>query len=116
MRHRKKKVTLDRATAPRRALLRCLTASVILYEKIQTTEAKARAVRPLVEKMITLGKKPTLTTRRQLLAFFHTENPVKKVIEDLGKRYADRRGGYTRTIKMGERQGDGASIVQIELV
>ncbi len=116
MRHRKKKVTLDRAKAPRRALLRGLTASVILYEKVQTTEAKAKAVRPLVEKMITLGKKPTLATRRQLLAFFHTENPVKKIIEELGKRYADRRGGYTRTIKMGERQGDRASIVQIELV
>lgn len=116
MRHLKKKVTLDRKKAPRRALLKNLAMNVILYEKIQTTEAKARAVRPLVERMITLGKKNTLSARRQLLAFFPIENPVKKIIEVLSPRYKERAGGYTRIVKLGERAGDGAHVVQIELV
>jgi len=116
MRHQKKKVTLDRKRAPRVAMLKNLIMNVILYEKIQTTQAKAKAIRPLVEKMITLGKKNTLAARRQLLAFFPIENPVKKIMEDLNKRYASRPGGYTRIIKMGQRQGDGAEVVQIELV
>jgi len=116
MRHQKKKVTLDRKKAPRVALLRNLAASVILYEKVKTTEAKARAVRPIVEKMITAGKSPTLASRRKLLSFFPTENPVKKIMEDLSQRYAERKGGYTRTVKLGARKGDGAKIVQIELI
>lgn len=116
MRHHKKKVTLDRKKAPRVALLKSLAASLVLHEKMQTTKAKAKAVQPIVEKMITLGKKNTLFARRQLLAFFPTENPVKKIMEDLNKRYAGRVGGYTRIIKMGPRQGDGAEMVQIELV
>ena len=116
MRHQKKKVTLDRKKAPREALLKNLTASVILYEKVKTTRAKAKDVQPLVEKMITLGKKGTLTARRELLSFLPTENPVKKIMEDLGKRYAGRTGGYTRIIKLGTRQGDAAEMVTIELV
>ncbi|MBI5731979.1 MAG: 50S ribosomal protein L17 [Candidatus Magasanikbacteria bacterium] len=116
MRHQKKKVTLDRKSAARRALLRNLAASLILYEKIRTTKAKAKAIQPLVEKMITLGKKGDLAARRRLISFFHTENPVKKIMEDLGKRYAGRSGGCTRLVKLGARRGDGAEVAQIELV
>lgn len=116
MRHQKKKVTLDRKAGPRAALLKNLATSVILYEKIRTTKAKAKAVQPIVEKMITLGKMQTLAARRQLLSFFPIENPVKKIIEDLSKRFVRRAGGYTRIIKLGNRQGDGAEMVQLELV
>jgi len=116
MRHQNKKVTLDRKKAPRVALLKNLAASVILHEKVKTTKAKAKAVQPLVEKMITLGKKGTLTARRELLSFFFTENPVKKIMEDLGKKYAGRNGGYTRIVKLGTRAGDAAEVVSIELV
>lgn len=116
MRHQKRKVTLDRKKGPRAALLKNLAASVILYEKVKTTEAKAKAVRPLVEKMITLGKRGTLAARRQLLSFFPTENPVRKIMDELSVRYSSRKSGYTRAIKLGSRRGDGANIVIIELV
>jgi large subunit ribosomal protein L17 len=116
LRHRKKGKILDRAKAPREALLRNLAASVILYEKVKTSEAKAKAVKPLVEKAITTGKTPSLAARRQLMAFFYTEHPVKKILEVLGPRYAKRPGGYTRIVKIGPRPGDGGQVVQIELV
>lgn len=116
MRHQKKKVTLDRKKGPRQALLRNLTTSVILYEKVRTTLAKAKAVQPLVEKMISLGKQKNLTARRQMYAFFPIEQPVKKIVEDISGRYAERKGGYTRIIKIGPRKGDGAEMVLIELV
>ncbi|MCR4313742.1 MAG: 50S ribosomal protein L17 [Candidatus Uhrbacteria bacterium] len=116
MRHRKKGTILGREKAPREALLRNLAASVILYEKVKTTEAKAKAVKPLVEKAITSGKKPTLASRRKLLSFFYTEHPVKKIFEVLGPRYQNREGGYTRIIKIGARKNDGAEMVLIELV
>lgn len=116
MRHRKKGTILGREKAPREALLRNLAASVILYEKVQTTEAKAKAVRPLVERAITKGKTPSLAARRNLLSFFYTEHPVKKILEVLGPRYAERAGGYTRIVKLGHRQNDSADMVQIELV
>lgn len=116
MRHHIKGPILDRAKAPREAMLRSLAESVILYEKVKTTEAKARAVRPLVEKMITVGKINNLTTRRKLQSFFYTENSVKKILEVLGPRFKERKGGYTRIIKIGPRKGDGAQVAQIELV
>lgn len=116
MRHRNKKKILDREKAPREALLRNLAASVVLYEKVKTTQAKAKAVRPLVEKAITVGKKPSLASRRQLLAFFYTDHPVKKIIEVLAPRYEKRAGGYTRIINVGHRKNDGAEMVNIELV
>ncbi|NQV89216.1 MAG: 50S ribosomal protein L17 [Parcubacteria group bacterium] len=116
MRHRNKGIILGRKKAPREALLRNLAASVILHEKVQTTEAKAKAIRPLVEKAITSGKQPTLATRRNLMKFFYTEHPVKKILEVLGPRYASRPGGYTRIVKIGHRKNDGADMVQIELV
>jgi large subunit ribosomal protein L17 len=116
MRHRKKGKTLGRKAAPRKALLRNLAASVVLYEKVKTTEAKAKAVRPLVEKAITAGKTPTLASRRKLLSFFYTDHPVNKIMDVLGPRYAKRPGGYTRITKIGHRKNDGADMVQIELV
>ena len=116
MRHRKKGTILGREKAPREALLRNLATSVILYEKVKTTEAKAKAVKPLVEKAITSGKKPTIASRRKLMSFFYTEHPVKKIFEVLGPRYQSRAGGYTRIVKIGARKNDGAEMVQIELV
>lgn len=116
MRHQKKKVTLGRKKGPRQALLRNLTMSVILYEKVKTTRAKAKAVEPLVNKMISLGKKNTLAARRQLYSYFPIENPVKKIMEELAKKYTDQQSGFTRIIKIGPRRGDAAEMVQIELV
>ena len=116
MRHRSKKKILDRKKAPRKALLRGLATSIILYEKIKTTEAKAKAVKPIVEKLVTTAKKNDLTTRRKLLSVLYHKNAVNKALEVLGPRYQDRPGGYTRIVKLGKRQGDGAEIVQIEFV
>jgi large subunit ribosomal protein L17 len=117
MRHRKKGKILDRKIGPRKALLRNLAASLIIYEKIKTTRAKAKAVRPIVEKLITKGKRgTTLEIRRELLKYLYLKNAVRKILEDLGPRYKNRPGGYTRIVNLGRRQGDGGEIVQIELV
>jgi large subunit ribosomal protein L17 len=116
MRHRKKGKILDRKKAPREAMLRNLATSIVLYEKVKTTEAKAKAVKPLVEKAITKSKAGTLAARRNLMKTFYTEEPINKLLEVLGPRYKEREGGYTRIIKIGHRQGDGAEMVQIELV
>lgn len=97
-------------------LLRNLATSVILFEKVKTTKAKAKAVRPLVEKMITAGKTGTLTGRRKVSAALFGENAAKKVMEELAPRYKSRQGGYTRITNLGRREGDGAEVVQIELV
>ena len=116
MRHRNKTKTLGRKKAPREALLRSLATSLILYEKIKTTEAKAKVLRPYVEKMITLGKKNTLHARRQLLAKLYLESAVKKALDELSPRYKERKGGYLRIVKLGYRQGDAAKMVKIEFV
>ena len=116
MRHRNKIKKLDRKKAPREMMLRNLAASVLKYEKVNTTEAKAKAVRSLVEKSITIAKKNDLAARRSLIALLPQPNAVKKLIEVIGKRYKDRKGGYTRIIRLNNRQGDGAKIVRIELV
>ncbi|HLD27682.1 MAG TPA: 50S ribosomal protein L17 [Patescibacteria group bacterium] len=116
MRHRSKKKTLDRKKAPREALLKNLICQVILYEKIQTTEAKAKAVKPLVEKIITRGKTDNLANRRMLIAKLPIKKAVRKVFEVLGPKYKDRQGGYLRIIKIGTRHGDGAEMSQIEFV
>lgn len=116
MRHRKKGTILDRKQGPRTALIKGLVTSILLYEKVRTTRAKAKAAQPLVEKMITVGKAGTLHARRELLKFFPIAHPVKKIMEELAPRYKDRTGGYTRMTRLGERQGDGAEMVQIELV
>ena len=116
MRHRNKNKILDRKKGPRELMLRNLASSIILYEKVQTTKAKAEAVRPLVEKLITISKAQDLNARRSLLEVLLQKNAVLKAMEVLGGRYKERNGGYTRTIKIGTRQGDGAQMVQIELV
>lgn len=116
MRHRVKKAILSRTKGPREALLRTLATSVILYEKVKTTKAKAKYVRPLVERAITVGKADTLTARRQLMKMLTLRNAVEKILKDLGPKYKERPGGYTRITPLKQREGDGAEIVQIELV
>ena len=116
MRHKVAGRKLGRSSAHRRALYRSLVTDLLDYEKITTTEAKAKEVRSLAEKMITLGKKGGLSARRQALAFIFDEKVVNKVFEDLAPRFAERLGGYTRLTKLGRRLGDGAAMVQLELV
>ena len=100
----------------RRAMYRNLVTDLLGYEKIKTTEAKAKQIRGLAEKMITLGKKGGLHCRRQALSFIFDKDVTEKVFTELAKRYADRPGGYTRITKLGRRLGDGAAMVQLELV
>ena len=116
MRHRNTGKILDRKVGPRKALLRGLATSLILYEKIKTTKAKAKAVRPLVEKLITSGKAGGVAARRTLQQSLTSENAAKKIVEELAPRYKDRKGGYLRLTTLGRRQGDAAEMVQIELV
>jgi large subunit ribosomal protein L17 len=116
MRHRVAGRKLSRPTGHRRALYRNLVTDLLRYEKIVTTEAKAKEVGPLTEKMITLGKQGTLHARRQALSFVLDKDVVDKVFATVGPRYAERPGGYTRIVKLGPRSGDGAPMAQIELV
>jgi large subunit ribosomal protein L17 len=116
MRHRKKGKILDRKKSAREALLKNLATSLILYEKIKTTKAKAKTVKPLVEKIITLAKNNNLTSRRQLITLLYHKKAVAKALEVLGPRYQQRKGGYTRIVNLGLRPGDGAEIAQIELI
>ncbi|MDD5251888.1 MAG: 50S ribosomal protein L17 [Patescibacteria group bacterium] len=116
MRHRKTGKTLDRKKGPREALLRNLATSVILYEKVQTTKAKAKAVRPFVERLITVGKAGDINARRRLQGVLYSANAVRKMVEEIGPRYKERRGGYLRLTNLGRRTGDAAEMVQIELV
>jgi len=107
---------LGRPTDHRLALFRNQVTDLLRYERIVTTEAKAKEVRGLAEKMITLAKKGYLASRRRALAFIYDKKVVRKLFDELGPRYADRPGGYTRITKLGRRQGDGAHLVQLELV
>jgi large subunit ribosomal protein L17 len=116
MRHRKAGAKLKRDIGARRALLRNLVTSTILEERITTTIPKAKAAKPLVEKMITLAKRDTLHARRQAAAFLLTPEAVQKLFEKLGPRFNQRMGGYTRIVKLGWRQGDGAETAKLELV
>ncbi len=116
MRHRNKNKILDRKKAPRELMLRNMASSLIIYEKIKTTKAKAQVLRPLVEKMISSSKAGDLNARRGLIKVLLQKNAIKKAMEVLGDRYKERDGGYTRIIKLGSRGGDGAEMVQIELV
>jgi large subunit ribosomal protein L17 len=100
----------------RRALYRNLVTALLGYETIRTTEARARVIRGIAEEMITLGKKGTLHHRRQALAYIFDKDVTDKVFSDLAKRYADRPGGYVRIAKLGNRLGDAAPMVQLELV
>ena len=116
MRHNKKTKILDREKAHRDALMRNLATSFILYEKIKTTQAKAKVLRPYVEKIISLGRKDTLANRRLVGKKLYISGAIKKTFEVIGPRYKERPGGYTRITKLGTRQGDRAEMVQIELV
>lgn len=116
MRHRSPKKILGREKAPREALLRNLAASLILYEKIKTTKAKAKIIRPIVEKLVTKSRANTLHARRLLLQYLYSENAVKKLMEVLGPKYKERKGGYTRIVSLGRRAGDAAEMVRIEFV
>ncbi len=116
MRHKIAGRKLSRPTAHRRALFRNLVTDLLRYEKVVTTEAKAKEVHRLAEKMITLGKEGSLSSRRQALTFITDEKVVAKVFSELAQRYTARSGGYTRLTKLGPRLGDNASIVQLELV
>ena len=116
MRHRNKTKILGRKKAPRTMMLKNLASSIIIYEKVATTEAKAKAVRPIIEKMITISKKGDLTARRRLIEVLPQKMAIKKAMDILCKRYQDRKGGYTRIIKIDSRQGDGAKMAQIELI
>ncbi len=116
MRHRNANKILDREKGPRELMLRNMASSLLIYEKIKTTQAKASVLRPMVEKIITSSKAGDLTARRGLIKVLLQKNAVKKAMEVIGQRYKDRDGGYTRTTKLGPRKGDGAEMVQIELV
>jgi large subunit ribosomal protein L17 len=116
MRHRKKGKILDRKKGPREAMLKNLASSILIYEKVKTTRAKAKAVKPQVEKLITVAKTGDLAARRKLIKDLPQPMAIKKAMEVLGARYKDRKGGYTRIVKIGRRQGDGAEMAQIELV
>ena len=116
MRHKVAGRKLGRDTGHRRAMYRNLVTDLLDYEKITTTEAKAKEVRGLAEKMITLGKKGGLHSRRQALSFIIDKKVAEKMFAELAPRYAERPGGYTRITKLGPRLGDGAAMVQLELV
>jgi large subunit ribosomal protein L17 len=116
MRHKVAGYKLKRNVAARRSLFRGLVTSVIEHERVVTTVPKAKAIRPLVEKMITLAKRDTLHTRRQAAAFLETPAAVKKLFDKLGTRFGQRNGGYTRVVRLGNRKGDGAEQAIIELV
>ncbi|HLB23693.1 MAG TPA: 50S ribosomal protein L17 [Dehalococcoidia bacterium] len=106
----------DRPGDARRALLRGLVTDLLRHERMKTTEPKAKEIRPIAEKMITLGKDGTVHARRQALAYINNKDVVKKLFDEIGPRFASRPGGYTRIIKLGPRLGDGASMAQLELV
>ena len=116
MRHRVGTSKLKRDVGARNSLLKNLVTSVILEERVVTTVPKAKAVKPLVEKMITLGKRDTLQARRQAAAFLETPASVKKLFDTLGTRFGQRPGGYTRIVRIGYRKGDGAEQCMLELV
>jgi len=107
---------LGLTTGHRKAMLRNLVTSLIKEDRIQTTETRAKEVKSLAEKMVTLAKKGDLAARRQALAYIYDEEVVKKLFETVGPRYADRQGGYTRTVRTGHRRGDAAPMVILELV
>jgi large subunit ribosomal protein L17 len=116
MRHGVSGYKLKRNVAARNSLLRGLVTSVIESDFVITTVPKAKAVRPLVDKMITLAKEDTLHSRRQAAAFLRTPASVQKLFEKLGTKFGQRNGGYTRIIRLGWRKGDGAELAKLELV
>ncbi len=116
MRHQKKTIKLGRTAEHRKALLANQVCSLIEHQRIKTTLAKARAVRPLAERMVTLGKNGSLHARRTALATLRQRNAVKKLFDDIAPRSAERNGGYTRIVKLGYRRSDSACMAFIEWV
>ena len=116
MRHRVKGRKLGRRTEHREAMLQGMVVQLFTHERVTTTEAKAREVQGLAEKMITKGRGGTLHLRRQALATLTDKDAVGKLFDDIGPRYAERDGGYTRVTKLSPRQGDSAPMAAIELV
>ena len=117
MRHQKAKGKLSRDSAHRKALMMNLSKEIIEHERIKTSAAKAKAVKPEIERLITLAKRGDLHARRQALSVLAQDKfAVHKLFEDLAPRYADRPGGYTRILKLGPRHGDNAPMARIELV
>ena len=116
MRHRKRNVKLGRSSAHRNELLANQVCHLIRRGRIRTTLTKAKALRPVAEKMVTLGKKGTLAHRRHALSELHQEDAVKQLFDELAPRFADRSGGYTRILKLGARSSDGAEMDLIEWV
>lgn len=116
MRHQKKTVKLGRKASHRNALLANQVCSLIEHERIKTTLAKAKAVRPLAEKMVTLGKNGSIHARRTALAVLRQKNAVKKLFDNIAPRSSERNGGYTRIVKLGQRKSDSASVAFIEWV
>ncbi len=116
MRHRKSGRKLGRVSSHRKAMLKNMTASLLKHERIITTDAKAKELRSVAERVITLGKRGSLHARRQALSFLRDRQVTKKVFDELSARYSSRNGGYTRIIKVGYRDGDNAPLSVIELI
>ena len=116
MRHKVAGFKLGRTTSHRRSLLRNMVTSLIMEERIETTVPKAKALRPSIEKMITLGKKGDLAARRKAAAYVMTDEALAKLFDTLGPRFGDREGGYTRIVRTGWNKGDGADKAFIELI
>ena len=116
MRHARSGKKLGRDSAHRKALYSNLAGALITHGRIETTEAKAKAVKPFAEKMITLGKRGDLAARRHALAELRSQDVVHRLFADVAPRFAERPGGYTRVVKLGPRQGDAASMALLELV
>lgn len=116
MRHNKVGRKFGREKAPRKAMLENLATSLVLYEKVVTTDAKAKEIRPIVEKLITRAKVKSVHNKQQINRVLHDTKATQKLLDVLGPKYKDRKGGYSRIIKIGPRQGDGAPMSQIELV
>ena len=116
MRHQRSGKKLGRDSAHRKALYSNLAGALIEHGRVRTTVAKAKAVRPIAERMITLGRRGDLHARRQALAYLRSQDVVHKLFSDVGPRFADRPGGYSRIVKIGPRQGDAAEMAYLELV
>jgi len=116
MRHGLLSKRFDRDKGQRQALFRGLVTDLLGYEKITITESRAKEIRRVAEKMVTLGKRGDLNARRQAMAYIYDEKIVEKLFGDLAKRYADRAGGYTRVIKIGSRLGDNAPEAVVEML
>lgn len=116
MRHNSKKFTLGRERAQRKALMRSLAESLVLQESIRTTKAKAKALRTVIEPLVTRARKGGVFNERMIARTLYTKGAVKKMIKEIGPKYKDRDGGYTRITKVGSRPNDGADMVRIEFV